>query len=305
MLIVLSFAFQASGEIFENNGVGAGSLGMAGQCIATGSDLFSMYWNPGAIGFSEANAIGGMFANLYGSGDLVHQFVGMNMVYKLMPLKSQLVSFAGYESFGSSSLLLEKTLTAGVSLNYFKKYSFGIALKYLALSIGDGNDKITSGAFACDIGVDFKVTDMVYIGYAGKNIFSTPFGYTDAYQSDTYDRSVKIPSYQSFGLGVVNKKYGKAEIGSDLSSFKIAAEGILKSIIRIRYGFSYGFATASDSDGKQLRSISHNAGLGVHIAAFKFDYALSLNSALPLSHFISFSAAFGSPVIIKNFGKSN
>ncbi|GEM_PF-5701224 len=295
IISLIVYGTMASGDVFVDKGVGAASIAMGGQSVAVGQDIFALYWNPGALGFLEGNSIGGMYSYRYGLSDMVHQFIASALSYNFIQDKSKFILAAGYESFGSGTIYNEGVLTGTVVFNLKGKYSAGLAMKYMRLSVGED---ISTYGFATDFGIDLQLGGIVFVGYSAKNLISTHLKYDGTVGTTPFAREIVLPIKHKVGIGLSKQKIGKIELGTDLQSFNIGTELSILSFLKGRYGFSIDFGSITDLDSSSMRRMEHDFGLGFNAGRVKFDYSVSLESDLPLTHFFSVSAVFGSPKIL-------
>lgn len=295
ILIIASWPLLA--DVFVEKPAGAAAKAMAGSVVAVGNDIYSAKGNPAGLGFMEGNGVAVMFFQPYGLSELNQQqlFFGLNT--QLPSYKSQVFYAFGYDSFGSGSLYYERILSGHLAYCFSKKYSAGFTVKHLGLEINGDNDSLRASAFALDAGIDIKLGNNLFIGYVGKNLLAGSLEYDDTDLG--VSGSFEAPVSHQVGIGYAHTKFGKAEIGSDLTSVRFGVEIMPVSYLRLRYGFCYNFASLTDLEGKTLTDLGNSFGIGIYSGRLRFDYSLALQSGLPLSHAVSASTTFGSPKIIR------
>lgn len=264
VLIISLFTFCAtiSFSAFELKGNFPRSIIFGSSFVAMENDVWSTRFNPAGIAsLSSFQSSVSYSPQLFGIKEISSS--AFSFVY---PLNDIGVLGGSVHSFGFE---MYREISPTISFaKQFDDFSFGVNLNYNMLTIERYGNEVALGI---DIGALANISENISIGFSTTNINSPTIS----------QKKEKLP--QTFLLGVSYKPIEST----------LLAVGVEKDV-RYNPSPSVGLEIFPIDElalrvGIQDEPTLFNAGFGVHVSNFVFDYAASSHQILGLTHYISIS----------------
>lgn len=275
---VLLFSAGQPGA-FLSWGTGARHLALGNAAIGVSEDVFSLYYNPGALGFIQQKEIGTFHAMLW--EETAYSYLGyVHPIFDKSAIGFDIVRlFSGdaiktdeYNRRLGEFSFQQLAIGVGYGRSIYEKLSLGLCGKLFISNL----DTASYNSFLVNIGGVLKVNEVISLGANLQNIFSVTIG----------DTSDSLPFIATFGGGykVFGDKlnflldFGKDQSNSSIINFySLGVESKLNRFFALRIG-------------RNIRETT--GGFGVNFKNLNFDYALA-HHYLGFSHRVSFNFRFG------------
>jgi hypothetical protein len=285
---------------FLRTDVGARAAGMAGSFVSVANDPVSLFYNPGALAtLDSARGSLGYFKNLldFNSGYAVY---GRNIAD--FGYVAAGIVYANYGSFDQTdeSGNINGTFSASdiaVSLGYGnaieENLTVGAAVKFIHSSIAGYH----SSAVAADAGILYRIPDSRFaVGASVRTLgtqLSTFAGVKESLPVDVTVGASIIPKGIPLFLNVnFHNLTAKVEKASDrFRPFTVGGEFTLSRVIALRIGYNNELRTDLKTGGTAGMA-GFSGGLGIKVAGYTIDYALSSLGTIGSVHRISLGTAW-------------
>ena len=170
----------------------------------------------------------------------------------------------------------EVAFIVGYANSLDQNFSYGANIKYIYSKIADRN----SSALAFDVGLNYFIPeDDLCIGFSAMNIGTQISSYYDVKEKLPLDIAIGVskklehlPLRLSLDFHKLNAE--RDDFAQKFKAFSVGAEFTLSKVLRLRFGFD----NEKRSDlkiGTSAGIAGFNAGLGVIVSNYNFDYGFS------------------------------
>ncbi|HTS00296.1 MAG TPA: type IX secretion system protein PorQ [Bacteroidota bacterium] len=280
---------------FLRSDVGARAAALAGSVVSLTNDPASLFVNPASLGTLESPAgAAGFFKHLldinagyavYGQALEGIGAVGAGVIY------TNYGSFDRMDEFGNATgtfTAQDMALSLGYSNQLQENLTYGAALKFIYSSIAG----YTSTAAAADAGILYRIPESrLALGASIRNMgrmISTYAGVTEPLPLDIAVGASIVPRGLPLLLNVnfhrLNENPGS--FIDRFGAFTVGGEFTLSRVFRARFG--YDNRSRQDlQTGTTAGLAGFSAGVGITVAAYQVDYALSSLGAIGNLHRVS------------------
>ncbi len=254
-------------------------MGMGDAAVATTTDVYAPYWNPGALGKVEQKEIGAFHAMLW-------EETSFSFLSYVQPsLKGTLgASFIRLYSGGAEKRDInnvkqgsfadqQMALAAAYGMQVYEKLYWGFGGKYVNASI----DTYSRNNLTFDSGLYYQANDRLSLGMNLQNIIAATMGDTD----DKLPVTVRVGS--GYEILDDNKLLLAVDMGRKFNDGKasdfycLGLESRISKLLSLRLG-------------RNKEELTAGFGLGLH--PYALDYAMAVHDLGP-SHRVSFNYKFG------------
>ncbi|MBM4177173.1 MAG: type IX secretion system protein PorQ [Ignavibacteria bacterium] len=292
LLLFSAVSFAQTPYEFLRLDASARSAALGGSFITNADDPNVMFYNPANVGFIKKNlASAGFFKNLLdvNSGYLSYTpyltgigRVGFGIIY------TNYGSFDLTDDFGKKFGTFSANDIAAV-FNYNnsvqKNLFYGLNVKLIYTGVHD----ISSFAAAMDFGITYFDRETQFgVGVAVQNIGTQLKSFYDKKEKLPLDVKFGIskkldhlPLRLEFSISKLNEDAGS--ITSRLKNFSVGGEFYLSDVINLRIGYN-NEKRRELKIGPAAGIAGFNAGLGINIYDYRFDYGMSSLGSIGLWH---------------------
>ncbi len=297
LLLFSAVSFAQTPYEFLRLDASARSAALGGSFITNADDPNVIFYNPAGIGFIKKNfASAGFFKNLLdvNSGYLSYTpylkgigRVGFGVIY------TNYGSFDLIDDFGNKSGTFGANDVAAV-FNYNNSFQKNLFYGVNAKLIYTGVHDVSSFAAALDFGITYFDRETQFgAGVSIQNVGTQLKSF--------YDKKEKLPLDIKFGISkkldhlplrlelTLNKlNEDAASITSRLKNFSVGGEFYLSDVIHFRLGYN-NEKRRELKIGPTAGIAGFNAGLGINIYDYRFDYGMSSLGSIGLWHRVNLS----------------
>jgi len=192
-------------------------------------------------------------------------------------------------TFGAGEL----ALIVGYAGTLDKNFYYGANLKYIYSSIADES----SGAIAVDLGLHYSIpSQRINIAFAALNLGTQISSYINTKENLPVDvafgiskRLKNLPARISLDFHKLTEK--RDDFIQHFKTFSVGAEFYLSKVFTLRLGYN-NEKRSELNVGSTAGIAGFNAGLGVNISDYRFDYGYSSLGLIGGLHRISLSTSF-------------
>lgn len=285
---------------FLRTDMNARTAALGGSFVSGNDDANVLFFNPAGLNLLENDPISFSFMKHLldiNSASLAysHEFENLGRFGAGIKFINY-GTFEGKDEFGGetgSFSANEAAFILGYSNTLEENFYYGVNLKVIYSNIADRN----STALAFDAGLHYEIpSQLINIGVAVLNIGTQLSTYYDTRENLPLDVTVGIskklehlPLKLYLDLHKLNED--NADFLKRFQAFSIGAEFTLSKVLRLRFGYE-------NEKRKELKIGSFaglagfNAGLGLQISDYRFDYGFSSMGAIGALHRISITTSF-------------
>ncbi len=285
---------------FLRTDMNARTAALGGSFVSGNDDANVLFFNPAGIELLENDPVSFSFmkhlldinsaslAYSHEFGDIGRFGAGIKFI--------NYGTFEGKDEFGSetgSFSANEAAFILGYSNKLEENFYYGVNAKIIYSNIADRN----STALAFDAGLHYEIpSQLLNFGIAVLNIGTQLSTYYDTRENLPLDITVGVSKkLEHLPLKLYLDLHKLNEDSEDFikrfQAFSIGAEFTLSKVLRLRFGYE-------NEKRKELKIGSFaglagfNAGLGLQISDYRFDYGFSSMGAIGALHRISLTTSF-------------
>jgi hypothetical protein len=303
LLVCACAASAATGQTvfnFLRNDVGARAAGMAGSFVTVANDPTSLFYNPAALGTLDASRGGvGFFKHLLDVN------AGYAVYSQEIPEIGRFAAGILYTNYGSfdetddvgntigSFTAADMAFTVGYANTFEQNLYYGGSVKFIHSSIAS----YASTGLAADAGILYVIPDSrLSLGASIRNIGAQLATYAGTRENLPLDLTVGasivprgLPLLLNFNFHKLNEDPGT--FIDRFRAFTVGGEFTLSRVLQFRFGYN-------NEERKDLKTgtaaglAGFSGGLGITVADYKVDYALSSLGKIGNLHRISVGTSF-------------
>ncbi|MBU2444521.1 MAG: type IX secretion system protein PorQ [Bacteroidetes bacterium] len=297
LLLLSAISFAQTPYEFLRLDASARSAALGGSFVTNADDPNVMFYNPAGVGFIKRDlASAGFFKNLLdvNSGYLSYTpylrgigRVGIGIIY------TNYGSFDLIDDFGNKSGTFGANDFAAVfnyNNSFQKNLFYGINLKLIYTGIHD----VSSFAAGVDLGITyFDREDQFGVGVSVQNLGTQLKSFYSKKENLPLDVKLGIskmldhlPLRLEFNIHKLNEDAGS--ITSRLKNFSVGGEFFLSDVVNFRIGYN-NEKRRELKIGPTAGIAGFNAGLGINIYDYRFDYGMSSLGSIGMWHRVNLS----------------
>lgn len=301
-LLLISFgSFSYSQNTYDflrlDGSARAGALG--GSFVSNNDDANVIFYNPAGIELLEGNPAS--FSFVKHLLDINLATFSYSQEFEDIGRFGAAIKYINYGSFDEADEFgtrlgefgaNEMALIVGYANNLDENFYYGANAKFIYSGIADRS----STALALDLGLHYAIPDKNwYFGFAILNIGSQISSYYDTKEDLPLDVAIgvskkleNLPAKISLDFHKLNQD--RDNFGERFKAFTVGVEFTLSKVMKLRLGYDNELRT-DFKIGSTAGIAGFNAGLGVKVSDYQFDYGYSSLGLVGGLHRISISTS--------------
>ena len=301
-LLLISFgSFSYSQNTYDflrlDGSARAGALG--GSFVSNNDDANVIFYNPAGIELLEGNPAS--FSFVKHLLDINLATLSYSQEFENIGRFGAAIKYINYGSFDEADEFgtrlgefgaNEMALILGYANNLDENFYYGANAKFIYSGIADRS----STALALDLGLHYAIPDKNwYFGFAILNIGSQISSYYDTKEDLPLDVAIgvskkleNLPAKISLDFHKLNQD--RDNFGERFKAFTVGVEFTLSKVMKLRLGYDNERRT-DFKIGTTAGIAGFNAGLGVKVSDYQFDYGYSSLGLVGGLHRISISTS--------------
>lgn len=301
-LLLISFgSFSYSQNTYDflrlDGSARAGALG--GSFVSNNDDANVIFYNPAGIELLEGNPAS--FSFVKHLLDINLATLSYSQEFENIGRFGAAIKYINYGSFDEADEFgtrlgefgaNEMALILGYANNLDENFYYGANAKFIYSGIADRS----STALALDLGLHYAIPDKNwYFGFAILNIGSQISSYYDTKEDLPLDVAIgvskkleNLPAKISLDFHKLNQD--RDNFGERFKAFTVGVEFTLSKVMKLRLGYDNERRT-DFKIGTTAGIAGFNAGLGVKVSDYQFDYGYSSLGLVGVLHRISISTS--------------
>jgi len=301
-LILLTFgSFSYSQNTFDflrlDGSARAGALG--GSFVSNNDDADVIFYNPAGIELLDGSPAS--FSFVKHLMDINLATLSYSQEFEDIGRFGAAIKYINYGSFDEADEFgtrfgefgaNEMALVVGYANSLDENFYYGANAKFIYSGIADRS----STAFALDLGLHYAIPDKNwYFGFAVLNIGSQISSYYDTKEDLPLDVAIGVskrlenmPAKISLDFHKLNQD--RDNFGDRFKAFTVGVEFTLSKVMKLRVGYDNERRT-DFKIGTTAGIAGFNAGLGVKVSDYQFDYGYSSLGLVGGLHRISISTS--------------
>ena len=301
-LLLISFgSFSYSQNTYDflrlDGSARAGALG--GSFVSNNDDANVIFYNPAGIELLEGNPAS--FSFVKHLLDINLATLSYSQEFENIGRFGAALKYINYGSFDEADEFgtrlgefgaNEMALIVGYANNLDENFYYGANAKFIYSGIADRS----STALALDLGLHYAIPDKNwYFGFAILNIGSQISSYYDTKEDLPLDVAIgvskkleNLPAKISLDFHKLNQD--RDNFGERFKAFTVGVEFTLSKVMKLRLGYDNERRT-DFKIGTTAGIAGFNAGLGVKVSDYQFDYGYSSLGLVGGLHRISISTS--------------
>jgi hypothetical protein len=301
-LLLISFgSFSYSQNTYDflrlDGSARAGALG--GSFVSNNDDANVIFYNPAGIELLEGNPAS--FSFVKHLLDINLATLSYSQEFENIGRFGAAIKYINYGSFDEADEFgtrlgefgaNEMALIVGYANNLDENFYYGANAKFIYSGIADRS----STALALDLGLHYAIPDKNwYFGFAILNIGSQISSYYDTKEDLPLDVAIgvskkleNLPAKISLDFHKLNQD--RDNFGERFKAFTVGVEFTLSKVMKLRLGYDNERRT-DFKIGTTAGIAGFNAGLGVKVSDYQFDYGYSSLGLVGGLHRISISTS--------------
>lgn len=195
ILILTLFFISSANAAFNDIGVGARPLGLAGAFVALADDSNAANYNAAGLAYIDDIQVGATYAQRFGA------LVNYSTISGIIPISSIGTIGANFGVLSEDSdIYQEQTIRLSYARTLFEQLGLGLNIKYFSTNFDSENEFVvsntyftetSSSAISLDFGLLAKPVKSLSIGLAAENVLPADVSISDAH-TDTVPMTIRV-----------------------------------------------------------------------------------------------------------------
>lgn len=195
ILILTLFFISSANAAFNDIGVGARPLGLAGAFVALADDSNAANYNAAGLAYIDDIQVGATYAQRFGT------LVNYSTISGIIPISSIGTIGANFGVLSEDSdIYQEQTIRLSYARTLFEQLGLGLNIKYFSTNFDSENEFVvsntyftetSSSAISLDFGLLAKPVKSLSIGLAAENVLPADVSISDEH-TDTVPMTIRV-----------------------------------------------------------------------------------------------------------------